>query len=167
MKKIERLPKSFLANKLIQTLGIDITKDGYLKDQDNLTELVADHGKLIRYINPDLDMDNPEQAIFVNRNIEIPFNPFVHYNILKLLTSYFLGKLEEDDVYYSTMSEDKDKVTGKQRVVLTDEQGNKVISNLYFNLAIAYMDIIFRLDEVDMYEALVLHDEEVVNKKKR
>ncbi len=84
--------------------------------------------------------------------------------IIQILNSNEYKVGEEELKKYGINIEEINSIIAVRKQMKTNIILNIILIVLF---SVLYMDIIFRLDEVDMYEALVLHDEEVVNKKKR
>lgn len=143
-KEIDYTP---LRNKLLGEIGLDVTKDGLVIDQDT-SEQIYFNQKALRVV------DTPDQKL--NRS-EVPFDPINDSKLMTRLFSHFNTKLEEDglpsvSIFYGVEPPDKD---GKASIEAKDTENNIYRSKSYMNDSLRTADVLLQIageQDVDLHE---------------
>lgn len=146
-KKKKEIDYTPLRNKLLGEIGLDVTRDGHVIDQDT-SEQIYFNQRALKVI------DNPEQKL--NRS-EIPFDPINDSKLMTRLFSHFNSKLEEDglpsvSIFYGVEPPDAE---GKAVIEAKDTENKIYRSKPYMNDSLRTADVLLQIAgerDVDLHE---------------
>lgn len=121
------MSKKFITIKLLQIIGLTVTKDEKIQDQDNRS-IINYRGEVLTYNN---------------------FNPIENRDLARSLYKYFLNKLEYySNTYCMMYYEDIDTNNNTVRII-TKTTEKTYISEYYNNVCLAYIDSIFIINSIN------------------
>ena len=127
---------------LFSTIGLGINRDCLIYDQDTST-LIQMGGKYIK-------ASVCGEPIYVGKDA-IPFDPAKNYKLITYLFCHFLDKAQMSDDgdilggYVSHFIDDNPE-KDKQAVVVRTTMKGDIRSRFYYNIYLAYIDCILRID---------------------
>lgn len=143
--------------KIMQEIGIDISADKRLVDQDT--------GDVLQFKDKFLVGPN------VKEKNSIEFDPINNVRQMTTMFDYFTRKLEDDDSNNISVFYPKEDPNNKEKTYLElKTEDNKIItSGSYINESLTYVDVIMRLngsEDVDLSEYDAKSHKELEDKKK-
>lgn len=129
------------SNIVLQEIGLEVTKDNKVVDQDTQTEIKY-KGKSIKY-SP---VDKP---LFIGRN-DIEFNPISNINLMNHLFGYYANKLEQEEDRHINMTCFSDTGENEKGVAICYEtvngRSNSLKSKEYYNSSVMLTDLISQIN---------------------
>ncbi len=136
---------------LFLEIGLGVNSSQYIYDQDT--------GIVLKYKDKHIKM-NFNNNVYAGNN-DIVFDPSTNYNLMVTLFGYYIEKETNEGKnigYIAQFTEDDQSKAFvakgerfKQRVVVKTTHGD-ICSNYYYNLYLAYIEIIFILSENNDYD---------------
>lgn len=127
--------ESEIIRKLMYEIGLDINKYNIIIDQDTNQPIMMG-GKFLKY--------SFNNKVKLDRDKDIYFNPLTNLNLMKNLFSYYLSKLENENIYFPVYFLLPNETRDKQCIVLRNGT-YEIKSNYYKNIILAYLEIIFKI----------------------
>lgn len=122
--------KNFVSIKLLQLIGLTITKDEMVQDQDNRS--------IINYRGNHLTYNN--------------FNPIDNRDLARCLFKYFLNKLEYFSNTYCMMYYEEKNYDDHTVSIVARTTETTYISGYYHNPSLAYIDCLFKMSGINTNE---------------
>lgn len=125
-----------LEYEIMCTLGFQTDENGFLIDQ-NYGAVVTMRDKFIKIVSDEEEVCN---------NV-VKFDPINDMKMIKFLFALYLKKLEDGyDIYFPISY--PININGKTKMEIKDSNGKvAATTEAYYNEALAYIDLIFRLDD--------------------
>lgn len=115
-----------------RSIGLDITNEGIIRDQDNF--------QYLHYRNKILSMNNTKDEILFNPSEDVDLlNELLRYQLYKL---YCIGEISKSifiEIYHNQ----------NIRIMIKNRKGKILESNWYNKKSNAYIDIILRLGNTE------------------
>lgn len=107
-------------------------------DRDLFTPIAVE-GKTLKYSKDDY--------VPINYNNEVFYNPFRNYAMARFTFLHMLYKLEQSNKFYSPIHDiEYNKEDNKlKRLIVFDENYNKIITEYYYNTNFIYLEMIYKL----------------------
>lgn len=123
---------------LMYEVGLDLINNTII-DQDTNVALKFDN-KLLKY--------SYDKHININKEKEMFFNPLTNLKLAISLFTHYLSKLERiEQIYFPTFFTIKGN--DKKHAVVVKNHKISIQSNYYYNLTLAYISMIFKINDKD------------------
>ena len=146
------------AIKMMQEIGLEITRDHHIVDQDT-GDMLSFNGKLAKFY--------PEEGMTqIIHNGDVLFDPLDNQGMMSHLFSYFTNKLDtQDGRYVSTVFPSTQDKAAKGTISCREGQ-EIIVSDSYYKDSLKYGSLISKLnggdDKFDEYDSAP-----IVNKRRR
>mgnify|MGYP000920423727 CR=1 FL=1 len=139
----DQMDEHVIISNIMDYVGFETDEKTHIIEDKDLFTPIAMEGKTLKYSKNDyVPIDYSREAFF---------NPFRNYSMAKFTFLHMLYKLEQSGKFYSPLHDiEYNKEDNRlKRLIVFDENYNKIMTEFYYNTNFIYLEMIYKLSGDD------------------